>query len=269
MIKSLARYKDKGFIVVKRLSFEEQADIEVMFRVINNFEAQNLKFEIVRDIYQDMLDTLIGGPSHMLFRQLMELMSTFNAFLNHWNTSLKREFGEDSKNYQDFKKCTSEQYDNYFEYRFMYGLRNYIHHCGMPNIIVDSKLDENENMIHQFTANKSELLEGMDWKKRIRDDFELMEDSFDIFPFFKVLIECVTRIHHVAINNIDVIKLLICAEKMITYKKYLDDDNTQLVLLGYSGLDLKGNPKNIHYELFKFNLADYLVKQIKPTKRLE
>ncbi|WP_145854448.1 hypothetical protein [Pedobacter suwonensis] len=267
MSKSLARYKNKEFVVIKHLSFEEQATIEVMFQVINDFDVQNLKFEIVRDIYQEMLDTLQSGkPSHILFRQLMELMSTFNAFLNHWNTSLKRTFGENSKNYNDFKKSTAEQYDNHFEYRFLYGLRNYIHHCGMPNIMVTSKLDENENQVHHFMVNKTELIEGMDWKKRILSDFASMNESFDIFPYFKVLIQCVTRIHTIAINNIDTVKLLICAQRMITYKKYLDDDNTQLVLFGYSTMGKEDAPKNLHWEQFKFDLAEYLIKQIKPTQ---
>lgn len=264
MHKRLAKYKDKEFVVIKTLSFEEQADLKVMFSVINNFDAQNLKFEIVLNIHQDVLSTLKSGrPSHLLLRQIMELMSTFNAFLNHWNTVLKREFGESSQNYLDFKKCTNDQFDNHFEYRFLCGLRNYIHHCGMPNITISESLDDNENLVYEFTVNKAELLAGMDWHKRVKADFQLMEDSFDIFPFFKVLIKSVTRIHNMAINNIDVIKLLLCAQKMITYKKYIDGDDTQLVLLGYGGFSSTGQPTNLNYELFKFNLADYLIEQIK------
>ncbi|TBO44462.1 hypothetical protein [Pedobacter kyonggii] len=266
MSKRLATFKDKEFVVVKTLSFEEQASIEVMFRVINGFETQNIKFEIVRDIHEDILNTLKNGtPGHQLFRQIMELMSTFNAFLNHWNTSLKREFGESSKNYIKFKEATGEQFDTYFEYRFLYGLRNYIHHCGMPNIIVNAKLDSNDIPVYELMVNKAELLSGMDWHKRVKTDFQTIGDTFDIFPFFKVLIECVTRIHNVAINNIDVIKLLICAQRMSTYKKYRDSEDKELVLLGYTGMNQFGDPTNLNYEHFRFNLADYLIKQIKPT----
>jgi hypothetical protein len=264
MLKRLANFKNKEFIVLKTVSFEEQADIEVMFRVINEFEAQNLKYEIVREIYQDVLETLNSGRrSHLLFRQLMELMSTFNAFLNHWTTYLKREFGETSKNYQDFKKCTSEQFDGYVEYRFLYGLRNYIHHCGMPNIIVNSSLDQKDNPVHQFTIKKAELLAGMDWHKLVRSDFEFMPDSFDIFSYFKVLLECLARIHTIALNNIDMVKVILCAQRMITYKQYRDAKDTELVLLGYNEFDSSGAPKVMDYEVFKFNLADYLLKQIR------
>jgi len=267
MNKHLATYKNKQFNVVKTLSFEEQAEIEVMFAVINNFETQNLKFEIVRDIHDDILNTLKNGkPGHQLFRQIMELMSTFNAFLNHWNTFLKREFGENSRNYIQFKKSTSDQFDSYFGYRFFYGLRNYIHHCGMPNIIVNAKLDSNDIPIYELTVTKAELLSGMDWHKRVKTDFQTMRDSFDIFPCFKVLIECVTRIHNVAINNIDVVKLLLCAQKMNTFKKYRESEDKELVLLGYAGVNQSGEPTNLNFEHFRFNLADYLIKQIKPSK---
>lgn len=265
MSKRLATYKDKKFVVVKMLSFEEQAEIEVMFRVINNFETQNLKFEIVKDIHEDIINTLKNGsPSHQLFRQIMELMSTFNAFLNHWSTFLKREFGESSQNYIKFKKSTNDQFDSYFEYRFLYGLRNYIHHCGMPNIIVNAKLDNNDLPTYQLTVEKAELLSGMDWHKRVKTDFQAMGDSFDIYPHLKVLIECLTRIHNVAINNIDVIELLLCAQKMNTYKIHRDSEDKELVLLEYAGVNQLGQPKNLNFEQFRFNLADHLIKQIKP-----
>lgn len=267
MNKCLATYKDKQFVVVKTLSFEEQAEIEMTFTVINNFEIQNLKFEIVRDIHENILDTLKNGTSnYQLFRQIMELMSTFNAFLNHWNTFLKREFGESSPNYIRFKKSTSDQFDSYFEYRFLYGLRNYIHHCGMPNIIVNAKLDNNDLPIYELTVTKAELLSDMDWHKRVKTDFQTMGDSFDILPYFKVLIDCVTRIHNVAINNIDVIKLLLCAQKMNTFKKYRDSEDKELVLLGYAEVNQSGEPTNLNFEQFRFKLADYLIKQIKPSE---
>ncbi|SMC54656.1 hypothetical protein [Pedobacter nyackensis] len=96
-----------------------------------------------------------------------------------------------------------------------------------------------------------------------------MGDSFDIFPYFKVLIECVTRIHNVAINNIDVIKLLLCAQRMNTHKKYRDIEDKELVLLGYSGVNQLGEPTNLNFEQFRFNLADYLIKQIKPSESNE
>ena len=263
-MKRLATFKNKEFVVVKALSFEEQADIEAMFRVINDFEFQNLKYEIVRDIYQDVLENLNSGRrSHLLFRQLMELMSTFNAFLNHWTTYLKRNFGETSRNFLDFKKCTAEQFDSYVEYRFLYGLRNYIHHCGMPNIIVNSNLDQNDKKVHQFTVEKAELLAGMDWHKRVKSDFEFMPDSFDIFPYFRVLLECLVRIHTIAINNIDMVQVMLCAKRMITYKQYSDTEDSELVLLGYNAFDSSGTPKVMNYEVFKFNLAEYLLKQIK------
>jgi len=263
--KRLATFKDKKFTVVKVLSLQEQADIEIMFKVINGFEVQNKNFEIVTEIYQDILNTLNqSSPDHQLFRQIMEFVSTFNAFLNHWNTYLIREFGKTSKNYLAFKESTGEQFDKVFGYRFLYGLRNYIHHCGMPNIIIHSKLGQKEELIHELIVDQEELKVGMDWHKTIKKDFESMPNKFDIFPYLKDLIKSISAIHKVAINNMDMVRLLLCAKKMLAFKEFRGSEDNELVFLEWLEFNGLGKPTNFNFVQFRFNLAEYLVRQINP-----
>jgi hypothetical protein len=46
--------------------------------------------------------------------------------------SLKRRYGEKSSNVQKFKQACGDAYDSCLSYRFLYKLRNYAQHCGMP-----------------------------------------------------------------------------------------------------------------------------------------
>ncbi|ETZ22169.1 hypothetical protein N824_24905 [Pedobacter sp. V48] len=59
------------------------------------------------------------------------------------------------------------------------------------------------------------------------------------------------------------VKVMLCAKRIITYKQYRNAEDTKLVLLGYNAFDSSGTPKVMNYEVFKFNFADYLLKQIK------
>ena len=51
-------------------------------------------------------------------------MSSFRAFLDHWETQIKRNFGIESDEINVFKKATGKEFDNNFSYRFTYDLRN-------------------------------------------------------------------------------------------------------------------------------------------------
>ncbi|GAB4043144.1 hypothetical protein [Spirosoma litoris] len=67
-----------------------------------------------------------------LNRHMLNFLSSMRSYLDHSETFLKRQFGDKSKEYKEYKLLTSSLYDNNFHYRFIYKLRNYAQHCGVP-----------------------------------------------------------------------------------------------------------------------------------------
>jgi hypothetical protein len=72
------------------------------------------------------------SPDLNLNRCLLNLLSAIRSYLDYVETSVKRKYGDASLNAAKFKKYCSDAYDSNFSYRFLYRLRNYAQHCGLP-----------------------------------------------------------------------------------------------------------------------------------------
>jgi hypothetical protein len=64
---------------------------------------------------------------------LINLLTAFRTYLDHTESRLKRQYGQNSPQLQAFKSATAAAFDGTFEYRFMYKLRNFIQHSGFPD----------------------------------------------------------------------------------------------------------------------------------------
>ena len=64
---------------------------------------------------------------------LIALLSMMRFYLDAMETSIQREgFAAKDRVLANFKNAQAKEYDNVFEYRFAYKLRNYAQHCNFP-----------------------------------------------------------------------------------------------------------------------------------------
>jgi hypothetical protein len=94
---------------------------------------------------------------------------------------MKHKYGQSSAEVAEFKNACSREYDKRFAYRFMYRLRNYAQHCGMPlrRIVVTDKVkriadlgkeDAETIQVVRFWFNGQDLLRDYDgWSTVSRD----------------------------------------------------------------------------------------------------
>jgi hypothetical protein len=93
-------------------------------------------------------------------RLILNFLSSVRTFLDHSELHLKRRYGKDSQQVKRYEEICSQQYDGEFSYRFVYQLRNYVQHCGMPvghfslssKLVDDSWGKQLENEIRQLPA---------------------------------------------------------------------------------------------------------------------
>ncbi len=70
---------------------------------------------------------------HLNFNRLfLNYLSSLRTFLDHNEVAIKRKFGKESNEVEKFKNITKNCFDSYFSYRFLYKLRNYSQHIGLP-----------------------------------------------------------------------------------------------------------------------------------------
>jgi len=196
-------YRSKnGFIEydkISRYKYEKYSDYKDYILLYHNFEEL---FDIIKtNIYEFWVHLYKASEYNRLnsFSQFNDLMSpllysnqkiaNILTSVKSYEDNLKRQvsnyFGNSSKEYNGVKDTFSRTFDNSFEYRFFYNLRNYIQHYGLPFVISNfsSKLDPNTNSIIHNSFNpmmkKDELLRYKKWGKA-KEGLEKLDNEIDV-----------------------------------------------------------------------------------------
>ncbi len=158
-------------------------------------------FEDYIRFQEELLITGIGrseaslrAPELDLNRRLMNFLSAVRTYLDHTETDLKRRFGEDSERYTRFEKLTNRLYDSWFSYRFLYKLRNFVQHCGLPLDSLSHTSTHNSRAL-SVTVSRSRLLTDFDWGAALRGEIERLPEAVDIGPFLVEHVDQLTTLH--------------------------------------------------------------------------
>lgn len=235
-INALASQKNRNnFTVVRHLKPDELKRIGDSLRLVKDYKANNQLFEILTQNYSALLNALKQfsetykkglltysnrNLAHLtLNRHILNFLTSFRAYLDHVETNLKRNRGPESSEFKSFKKACANQFDSNFSYRFVYKLRNYVQHCGLPlggfkaTLIDDVGNFEDENFT--FIINKPEQQEALslyfrkndliekfnDWGGMVLPDLEKQPDEIEITEHINSVIKSVQKINEVVRSN--------------------------------------------------------------------
>lgn len=102
-------------------------------------------------------------------RLLYNFENTFYSFINYFEKKYREVFA-------DIKKTI---YENYFEYRFVYYLRNYMTHENLAVLKQTSQFFENR-IERRFIVSKKDLINSVSCKKEFKKELEQFSDEDDI-----------------------------------------------------------------------------------------
>jgi len=276
------KHCNKNIKVIREINDSEYKDYKTAVNCINHFMYKQQLFTIVLWNYNDFqnlldryLEEYTKNQSMNSFRveinlldinrHILNYLSSFHTFINHNTIIIHKSYGKYSKKRNDFKKVLSKTFDNHFSYRFLYQLRNYAQHCGMPVGIItfDSKIvDPQSTEIHHsliVNFDRDELLNNYDkWRKLIPEIQEL-PPQFEIKPIIDELMNCIERINYFLIKedlpeliqSVQFIKQLISSTK--------DMEGTPCILIDLNRYDKRLNLKieNIPLDLIETVLNTY------------
>ena len=118
-------------------------------------------------------------------RFLFNYLSSARTYLDHSEKYLKNKYGNNSIQFDSFKNYTSSLYDSFFEYRFIYKLRNYAQHCGLPINSITFSVDNKDLLKRKINLNplflKSELKKNYkEWGQKINEDFDFQPEEISV-----------------------------------------------------------------------------------------
>ena len=219
-------------VVTARTKLYKFAKKHELFRLVDaNYTEYKTVLNEYFKLYSEnagMAGSYLGEMVFNLNRLMLNFLSAVRTFLDHTETDLKRTYGEKSENFKSFTKNCSLCYDNYFSYRFLYKLRNYSQHVGMPitginassELVHNNPLEAGHNL--KATVLKSDLLLNFkEWgnytiydnygnskKMGIKDEISRLSDQIDINPYMDELMHCIEKINDTLFGRKEFIELL-------------------------------------------------------------
>ncbi len=121
---------------------------------------------------------------------------------------MKRWFGKFSSEVKEYNSILSQNYDTYLEYRFLYGLRNYVQHYDLPVDALEFTVSihsADNRPIRIFVAKESLLADREKWNKRLLTDIANFPDKIDFIP---VLLKHQTLLKAIAGDFANILKTI-------------------------------------------------------------
>jgi hypothetical protein len=270
-IESLRKLEDKEFqeytktiSCVSGFSNDQQL---YKLTLLNYEDFLNIIIKISKDYNDDPTKVSFSILEEMnlnINRYLINYLFSVRTFLDHIETKLKNLYDQNSIKVINFKKACSFEYDNCFSYRFLYKLRNYSQHCGLPleGFSLESKEEPEfsgkivNSMIVKF--KRENLLTYGEWGNRIKQEIKALPEEFNVLPHVINLTKSLDKINRVIINdNIsELIKSAEYIEQLIT--PAINKEGIPIIFR----FSNDGKTKQIEMIHIPFHIIEY-VKQLK------
>jgi hypothetical protein len=207
--------QDKSLLVIRNLSTGEYAEYQQALILICQFSYTDNLFRIKNLNYNEFFKTqnlaieeysknpwntdcvFFENTELNLNRCLLNYLSSVRTFLDHTELKLKRLYGENSNQYMNFRNATSKAYDGCFSYRFVYSLRNYCQHCGMPigRMGFSSQKSQSGTINSLYIlARKDDLVKSNVWNKKITKEIQDLPEEFDMVPHIQSMATCLAEV---------------------------------------------------------------------------
>lgn len=164
--------KKNEFTFKETLSTKENKHIREASEKVNSIFKETDFYEQIELAYNDYLLWADESDPNKIVRIINSYLSAYREFIDGWEAFLKREKGEKTINF--WQDAVRKVYDDHFEYRFIYNLRNYVQHVhGKPFTNLSRSLEG-----HIIFLDKKSFLEN---HKNMQPSFakELKDNSFE------------------------------------------------------------------------------------------
>ncbi|QWI14805.1 hypothetical protein EXW48_01565 [Bacillus wiedmannii] len=180
--------------ITKSITEEKFNELKRISEPIWEIDKKIRFFDLIKEEYNEYILVIESQKSKntKVVRTINNYLGSYKAFLDRWETFFKRHGSRELIDY--FKTCVSGVYDTCFEYRFIYNLRNYAQHAGIPISRIRNALDKDI----EITINKETFLNshsGMQPKFR-KELNRLQFEEIDIDNAIKVVHKELEEVHN-------------------------------------------------------------------------
>jgi hypothetical protein len=197
---------------VRELSDQEVADLDCALDLVGAFNGGYSLYEICIANYNELEDfynhakSITGvnlESSHNIViemnRLLLNYLSSFRTFIDHQERVFAHISTPNLNWLAHFKEQSSVHYDDQFSYRFLWNMRNYVQHCGLPlggfSIRGMTNQEGKEEPFFSIYFERDNLLKNYSgWKKAVRDEIALLPKEIGVMEHVRLLQGCIEEL---------------------------------------------------------------------------
>jgi len=173
-----------------------------------------INFHSTRQMYASKMDLIFLN----IGRLLLNILSMFRSLLDHIDSSFSKEFGKNSTEKNKWCLFLNSLYDSSFEYRLMYGLRNYAQHVGIPPLNINFTEERSQKGISfRLDLNKNELLNDNKIKKKLKVDLDRKPEKIPMIEILNNWRESLKKVQN-KLEKIKMEKAKEAASNIIQYR---------------------------------------------------
>ena len=199
-----------NFENIRELDEEEIIRFFESVNVLTSFDRTFSLFEICEknfitlEAYYKELRSITGFNQQTLHEVIinwntftLNYLDSFRLFNDHHEATLERKDDPVQSTYAKFKERTAIHYDKYFSYRFLWHLRDYIQHCGLPSCSwsfseITEGPDKDKSQVN-ITYDRDGILKGFNWKK-LTTELENQPSTMNVISLIRELHSSITDI---------------------------------------------------------------------------
>ena len=266
----------------KELTEQDYENYILHIDELNNFENLRRLFQIFLLNHNEFIEFAIAD-SKLLFenslsitgnkenynkhflnlnRIFLNYLTSFRTLLDHIETTVKRKYVKSTKETTFFKEATAYLFDNFFAYRFIYKLRNYAQHCGLPidefSISATKVTDDKFKTEYKIDFDCVTLLKKFNEWGPVRDDLKKYS-KISVFPILDemkfaidILWNNITSIFESNIDN--------AIDFLMDNAGYLKNEGCEVCIFTEMKTDENGNLKYFTNQPIPFDIIEELIK---------
>jgi len=207
--------------------------------LFQNFEEYKSLFEFYSNEYNKNPNIgmfLLAEIKTELNRRIVNYLTSGRMFTDHIEANIKSNYGEESEQWKIFKGICNKVYDENFSYRFIYKLRDFVQHCGLPidhikcsSKVVNLQTREEKHSL-QINFDRDSLLQKRSfWEKIYQEMCELPKvfNVHDIIAksmenYIKINLNFVEENLCIFEKNATIVQKLISEAKLAAKEKGID-----------------------------------------------
>jgi hypothetical protein len=270
-IKILTNMEASSYELANTVMFEFQyykRRFKEIYLNLEEFETTLLKYSNqIEKMHQPKIENDLMNLIYIdVNRTFINFITSLKVFIEHIEKRLNRKYGDTSEQFKLFKQLTSNLYENYFAYRFLYYLRDYSIHDSYPI----NNFDKDTELVHDTSQYKSKLhiqfnrdnlLENKRMRKKMGGELSRYNN---LFPVKNVLDGIHEPLRKLFDGFVKIEKNYFVKQANIISNVF--EENANCKIMSYGKLvEVKGCKYNIETIILPIEFAKQILQNLKPN----